>query len=103
MTMSMQERSALGFSDDEPLQAPVGFEYLGHKGSLQVYYKGSPRRVSHMRVGFVGPKPFVTDGFVRVVSTPAFGVMVNPGGWSSLEPNKAMQGRFVVYASSPKM
>lgn len=95
---------AAGLLDQEPMECPVGFEYLGHKGSLQVFYKGSPRRMSHMRVGFVSTTPFVTGGFVRVVTSPAFGLLLNPSGWSPIDPGDArLRDHFVVYASSPTM
>ena len=86
------------------MEGPVAFEYLGHKGTLQVMSKGHPRRVSHMRVGFVGDKPFVTGGFIRLVSTPPFDLIVNPGGWNRVEPrDERLTSSFLIFASSPRM
>lgn len=87
-----------------PMSVPVNFEYLGHKGSLQLMHRGRPRRVSHMRVGFVGDKPFATAGFARLVSKPPFDLLVNAGGWNPVVPeDKRLDAGFMMFASTPKM
>ena len=86
------------------MEIPVAFEYLGHKGNLQVMSKGHPRRLSHMRVGFVGTKRFVPDGFIRVASLPAFDLVVNPGGWNAAEvTDERLKSKYLVFASSKKV
>lgn len=89
---------------DAALSVPVNFEYLGHKGSLQIMYRGRPRRVSHMRIGFVGDKPFAKAGFARLVSKPPFDLLVNAGGWNPYVPEDArLDAGFMLFASTPKM
>lgn len=102
--MSIEFGTAGGLSTDTPMDVPVNFEYLGHKGSLQVMYRGKPRRVSHMRVGFVGDKPFTAPGFARAVSRPPFDIQVNSGGWAPVTTEDArLDGAFMLFASVPRM
>ena len=90
--------------DATALSVPVAFEYLGHKGSLQCMYVGKPARVSHMRVGFQGPKPFGGPGFVRLISRPAFDLLVNTGGWAGVTSGvDRLDDGFMLFASSPAM
>lgn len=86
------------------LDIPVAFEYLGHKGSLQMMYRGKPRRISHMRVGFTGDKPFAPQGFARLVSRPPLDVTVNAGGWAPYESkDERLDSAFMIFASTPLM
>ena len=101
--MSIEFCSAVNLNDT-PMDIPVNFEYLGHKGSLQVMYRGRPRRVSHMRIGFVGDKPFSPAGFARLVSKPPFDLLVNAGGWTPVTPeDPRLDAGFMLFASTPRM
>ena len=84
------------------LKIPVAFEYLGHKGSLQLMFASG--QVSHMRVGFHYQKPLAGPGFVRLISKPAFDMVLNTGGWPPVSTGlDRLDDAFMIFASTALM